>query len=161
MRTDADRERRNARYLACVRADRETAGPRRIASDDAPSLRWKSAPDGSRAANKQRWYPVAKRGRLHGASELDVQRRNRSAENKFVYYRRLKEERRWQQSTVKHNRLRWQDKRPHIARRSVGCFFRIFRRVPHVAAFLRNVRQMPKALYLRPLFHIAERHHGR
>jgi len=44
MRTDADQERRNARYLACGRADRETAGPRRIACDAAPSARWKSVP---------------------------------------------------------------------------------------------------------------------
>lgn len=44
MRPAADQERRNARYPACGRADRETAGPRSIAWDDAPSLRWKSAP---------------------------------------------------------------------------------------------------------------------
>lgn len=35
---------RKARYLACGHADRQTAGPRRIACDDAPSVRWKSAP---------------------------------------------------------------------------------------------------------------------
>ncbi|SFQ20086.1 hypothetical protein SAMN03159463_05956 [Mesorhizobium sp. NFR06] len=48
--------------------------------------------DGSRAANKQRNYPVAERGRLHGASELDAQKRNRSAEHRFMYYRIIEEE---------------------------------------------------------------------
>lgn len=66
--------------------------------------------------------PVAERGRSHGASELDAQKRNRNVENRFVYYRILKEERRWLQSIAKHNRLRWQDKREHIALRSGLCF---------------------------------------
>lgn len=78
--------------------------------------------DGSSAALMQPKQPVAERGRLHGASELNARTRNRSAEHRFVYYRILKEERRWLQSIAKNNRLRWQDKRPHIARRTGLCF---------------------------------------
>lgn len=78
--------------------------------------------DGSSAAFVQPKHPVAERGRLHGASELDAQKRNRSAENRFVYYRIMKEKRRWLQRISKHNRLRWQDKRAHIVRRLCGCF---------------------------------------
>lgn len=78
--------------------------------------------DGSNAAFVQPKHPVAERGRLHGASELDAQKRNRSKENRFVYYRSRKEERRWIQSIAKHDRLRWQDKSAHIARRLGGCF---------------------------------------
>ena len=72
--------------------------------------------DGSRAANKQRCYPVAERGRLHGASELDLGIPDRDAENRFVYYRTMEEERRCCRIIPKHNRLRRQDKRAHIVR---------------------------------------------
>jgi hypothetical protein len=78
--------------------------------------------DGSSAANKQRNYAVAERGRLHGASELDARLRNHGMEYRIVYYRRLEEERRWQPSLSKYDRLRRQDKRAHIVLRSVGCF---------------------------------------
>ncbi|MDX8465424.1 hypothetical protein RFM26_06975 [Mesorhizobium sp. VK23B] len=44
MRTDADQERRNARYPACGRVDRKTAGLRSIACGAAPSVRWQIAP---------------------------------------------------------------------------------------------------------------------
>lgn len=76
--------------------------------------------DGSSAATMQPNHTVAERGRLHGASELDVQRWSRSAENRFVYYRSLEDERRWLQSIAKHKRLRWRDKRPRGAA-SIGC----------------------------------------
>ena len=56
---------------------------------------------------------------------------------------------------------RWQDKRAHIARRSVGCFAWIFWRVPHIAGPWRNVRGPLKGLCLRGFSHIAERCHGR
>ena len=56
---------------------------------------------------------------------------------------------------------RWQDKRAHIARRSVGCFAWIFWRVPHIAGPWRNVRGPLKGLCLRGSSHIAERSHGR
>jgi hypothetical protein len=44
MRTGADQGRRNARYLACGRGPCGVFGPCPIACDDAPSIRWKSAP---------------------------------------------------------------------------------------------------------------------
>ena len=72
--------------------------------------------DGSRAANKQRCYAGAERGRLHGASELDARVRDRGLAHRIVYYRSLEEERRWRESLGKYDRLRRQDKSPHIAR---------------------------------------------
>ena len=48
--------------------------------------------DGSRAANKQRCYAVAERGRLHGASELNARVRNRDIEHRIVYYIRFGDE---------------------------------------------------------------------
>ncbi|WP_287389183.1 transposase [Mesorhizobium sp.] len=83
--------------------------------------------DGSRAANKQRCYPVAERGRLHSASKLDARVRDLSVEHRIVYYRRLEEERRWKESLETYDRLGRQDKRAHIVRRSVGCFCWNFR----------------------------------
>jgi hypothetical protein len=66
--------------------------------------------DGSRVANKQRCYAVAERGRLHGASELDARVRDRGLEHRIVYHRSLEEERRWEESRRKYDRLRRQDK---------------------------------------------------
>ncbi len=54
-----------------------------------------------------------------------------------------------------------QDKRAHIALRSVGCFCWVFLKVPHLAAFIRNVCRRPKPLYLHELSHIAEPRHVR
>ena len=71
--------------------------------------------DGSSAAFVQPKHPVAERGRLHGASELDLGILDRDAENRFVYYRTLEKERRCQKDHRKHNRLRRQDKRPQCA----------------------------------------------
>ena len=56
---------------------------------------------------------------------------------------------------------RWQDKRPHIARRSGGCFCRIFWRAPHIAVLIGNVRLTPNCLYQRDFSHIAGSRHGR
>lgn len=56
---------------------------------------------------------------------------------------------------------RWQDKRPHIVRRSGGCFCRVFRDAPHIVALTGNVRLMPKALYQRDLSHIVGSRYGR
>ena len=56
---------------------------------------------------------------------------------------------------------RWQDKRAHIARRSVGCFVWIFWRVPHIAQPRRNVRRAFNAPDLLYLPHIAGRCDGR
>ena len=102
--------------------------------------------DGSRAANKQRCYPVAERGRLHGASELNARVRDRGVEHRIVYYRRLEKERRWKESLAKYDRLRRQDKRAHIVGRSVGCFFRRFRHFSHIGALYCNVRFYNKLL---------------
>lgn len=44
---------------------------------------------GSRAANKQRCYAVAERGRLHGTSVLDARIWYRVIEHRIVYYRIL------------------------------------------------------------------------
>lgn len=54
-----------------------------------------------------------------------------------------------------------QDKRAHIALRSVGCFCWIFSKAPHLAAFIGNVRYTPKPLYLQELSHIAGPRHVR
>jgi len=61
--------------------------------------------DGSSAAEVQPKHPVAERGRLHGTSELDLGILDSDAENRFVYYRTLEEERRCCRSLSKHNRL--------------------------------------------------------
>ncbi|MEI9404811.1 hypothetical protein, partial [Mesorhizobium argentiipisi] len=78
--------------------------------------------DGSRAANKQRCYAFAERGRLHGASELDARVRDRGLEHRMVYYRSLEEEWRWVESLAKYDRLRRQDKSPHGVL-AIGCLF--------------------------------------
>lgn len=56
---------------------------------------------------------------------------------------------------------RWQDKRPHIARRSGGCFCKRFWRAPHIAVLVGNVRLTPNCLYQRDFSHIAASRHGR
>ena len=56
---------------------------------------------------------------------------------------------------------RWQDKRAHIARRSVGCFCGIFLDAPHIVRLCRNVRRAFNILDLLGFPHIAERCHGR
>ncbi len=66
--------------------------------------------DGSGAAEMQPEHPVAKRGRVQGASELEDWRKQRDTCKKSVYLRNLKEKRRWMQSLAKHDRLRGQDK---------------------------------------------------
>lgn len=102
--------------------------------------------DGSSAAAVQPKHPVAERGRLHGASELDGQKRNRSAEHRFAYYRNFEEERRWIESREKYDRLRRQDKRAHVVPRSVGCFCWRFRHFSHIASLCCNVRFYNKLL---------------
>ena len=113
--------------------------------------------DGSSAAFVEPKHPVAERGRLHGASGLDCQKRNRSAEHRFVYYRNSEEERRCQKDHWKHNRLRLQDKRPHIVRRLGGCFCLVFWRVAHISGLHRNVSNSTKELYFHAFLHIAAR----
>ncbi len=60
--------------------------------------------DGSRAANTQRCYAFAVRGRLHSASELNARVQNRCVEHRVVYYRILEEKRRWKGSISKNDR---------------------------------------------------------
>lgn len=56
---------------------------------------------------------------------------------------------------------RWQDKRPHIAGRTVGCFYWVFQRVSHIAASQRNVPELLICPELLGFSHIAGRGHGR
>ncbi len=77
--------------------------------------------DGSSGAFVQPEAPVAERGRPHGASELDLGISDRDVEYRFVYYRTLEDDLRCCKGREKYDRLRWQDKRPHIARRLGGC----------------------------------------
>lgn len=78
--------------------------------------------DGSSVATLQPKHPAAERGGLLVGSELDAKTRDRSLENRFVYYRGIEEKRRQMPSLAEHNRLGRQDKRAHIVLRSVGCF---------------------------------------
>lgn len=55
----------------------------------------------------------------------------------------------------------WQDKRAHIARRSVGCFCWGFWPASHIVRLCRNVRRRSNTLFLRDLLHIAGLRHGR
>jgi len=56
---------------------------------------------------------------------------------------------------------RWQDKRPHIAGRTVGCFYCVFPRVSHIVASQRNVPELPNCLEFLGFSHIAGQRHGR
>ncbi|MCR4269499.1 hypothetical protein, partial [Nitratireductor sp. ZSWI3] len=62
--------------------------------------------DGSGAASVQPKYPVAERGRVHGASELENRRWKRGPEKKSVYLRSQKEKRRWRKDQRKRRQLR-------------------------------------------------------
>ncbi|MFE3838906.1 hypothetical protein [Pseudogemmobacter sonorensis] len=65
--------------------------------------------DGSGAAKVQPKNPVAERGRVQGASELENWRQQRDTENKSVYLRSQKEKRRWRKDQRKRCQLRGQD----------------------------------------------------
>lgn len=67
--------------------------------------------DGSSAAKVQPEHPVAERGGVQGASELQAREQKRVVEQNAVYYRSQKEKRRWQKEQRKHDRLGGQDKR--------------------------------------------------
>ena len=56
---------------------------------------------------------------------------------------------------------RWQDKRAHIALRSVGCFCLDFSGISHLAAFAGNVQRRCKSLYVIAFTHIAGTRHAR
>lgn len=56
---------------------------------------------------------------------------------------------------------RWQDKRAHIALRSVGCFCLDFPGISHLAICVGNVRRRCKPLYIMAFTHIAGARHAR
>jgi len=56
---------------------------------------------------------------------------------------------------------RWQDKRPHIAGWTVGCFYWVFQRVLHIAASQRNVPEPLTCPELLGFSHIVGPRHGR
>jgi hypothetical protein len=56
---------------------------------------------------------------------------------------------------------RWQDKRPQIAGRTVGCFYWVFQRVSHIAMSQRNVPELLTCPELLGFSHIAGQGHGR
>ena len=89
--------------LPAGRVIAETAEPRSIACGALRHTDGKLRRDRSSAAFVQPKHPVAERGRLHGASELDERTRNRRPENRFAYYRTLEEERRWCIGVSKHS----------------------------------------------------------
>lgn len=55
---------------------------------------------------------------------------------------------------------RGQDKRAHVAPRSVGCFCRVFRGRTHPAMDIRKVPHQPNRLFLLQLSHIGGSVHG-
>lgn len=54
-----------------------------------------------------------------------------------------------------------QDKRAHIAHRSVGCFCWIFLSLPHLATFISNVCHRHKSLHPKEISHIVGPRHVR
>lgn len=54
-----------------------------------------------------------------------------------------------------------QDKRAHVALRSVGCFCGVFDGIAHLATALCKVPYLPEVLLFRRFGHIAELCHGR
>jgi hypothetical protein len=96
--------------------------------------------DGSAAADVQPKNPVAERGRVQGALELKDRRKQRDTEKKSVYLRRKKEKRRWRKDQRKRRQLRGQDKKPHIAAWTVGCFGSDFFDFLHIADHRCDVR---------------------
>lgn len=76
--------------------------------------------DGSSAADVQPEHPVAERGGVQGASELEARERRRAVANSIVYSRIGKDERRCPQEQWKYDRLGGRDKRAQGALRHVS-----------------------------------------
>ena len=117
--------------------------------------------DGSSAADVQPEHPVAERGGVQGASELEVRERRRAVANSIVYSRVRKDERRCPQEQWKYDRLGGRDKRAQGALRSGGCFCSGILSQTHIAVLLGNVCRMLKSLIPFAFSHLAGVRHGR
>lgn len=117
--------------------------------------------DGSSAANVQPEHPVAERGGVQGASELEARERRRVVANSIVYSRIRKDERRCPQEQWKYDRLGGQDKRAQGALLLCGCFCSGICSQTHIAPQICNVRKALKSLVLFAFSHLAGAHHAR
>ena len=117
--------------------------------------------DGSSAANVQPEHPVAERGGVQGASELEARERRRVVANSIVYSRIRKDERRCPQEQWKYDRLGGRDKRAQGALRSGGCFCRWIFSQTHIVPLIDNVRRTLKPLTKFAFSHLAGARHGR
>ena len=100
--------------------------------------------DGSSAADVQPEHPVAERGGVQGASELEASERKRVMANSAVYYRIRNDERRCLQEQWKNDRLGGRDKMAQGALRLGGCFYLGICSQTHIAPLFGNVRHVVK-----------------
>ncbi len=106
-------------------------------------------------------HPVDERGRVHGAPGFStIAALPRAAKNR-VECRNTTEQIRCRRSLAKDDRLRWPDKRPHIAARSVDCFFFCFSPIRQCAASGRNVHLTINQLFHSHFSHISATGDGR
>lgn len=122
VRIDADQERRDALSLVSGRPIARRPDRVGLPMTMLRQCDEKVHHDGSRAAFKP---PVDLSQSAEDCTAhrgLDAKIWNRDIEHRIVCYRRLEEDRRWQESPGKYDRLRWQDKRGHIVLRSICCF---------------------------------------
>ena len=117
--------------------------------------------DGSSAADVQPEHPVAERGGVQGASELEARERRRAVANSIVYSRIGKDERRCPQEQWKYDRLGGRDKRAQGALRSVGCFCSGISSQTHIVPRIANVRPVLKPLHSFAFLHFVSVHYGR
>ncbi|MDK1494271.1 hypothetical protein QN219_30385 [Sinorhizobium sp. 7-81] len=95
--------------------------------------------DGKSAAVPRPETAIAECGGLHGAPELETRWEQRIVAKTSVFYSIDKEKRRCSTVHPKHNRLGRQDKRPHIAAWTVGCFDWVFWPSAHIVRTRRDV----------------------
>lgn len=117
--------------------------------------------DGSSAADVQPEHPVAERGGVQGASELEARERRRAVANSIVYSRIGKDERRCPQEQWKYDRLGGRDKRAQGALRSGGCFCSGISSQTHIAPLIGNVHRALKPLHSFAFLHLVSVHYGR
>ena len=96
--------------------------------------------DGSSAARPQPTQPVDERGGLHGAPELSSVGEQRTAAKRTRTLRAIEERRRWRRRSDLSPRLGRQDKKPHIAAWTVGCFASAFSDFLHIVDRRHDVR---------------------